>query len=100
MSDSEDNSVTHEQKVQALIDELTGTDLQYSEEDSSERFLQQEDSGEELAATTIKPAVTMNKIMIQGVEYETHAVKKTVSDMAEQVLYKKGDRDGLSTDER
>jgi hypothetical protein len=36
MSDSEDNSVTHEQEVQALIDELTGTDLQYSEEDSSE----------------------------------------------------------------
>jgi uncharacterized protein HemX len=46
MSDSEDNSVTHEQEVQALIDELTGTDLQYSEEDSSEPFLQQEDSDE------------------------------------------------------
>jgi hypothetical protein len=43
----------------------------------------------------------MTKIMIVGVdEYETHAVKKTISDTAEQVLYKKGDRDGLSTDER
>jgi hypothetical protein len=40
MSDSEDNSVTHEQEVQALIDELTDTDLQYSEEDSSKPFLQ------------------------------------------------------------
>jgi hypothetical protein len=38
----------------------------------------------------------MTKIMIGGVEYETHAVvKKTVSDTEEQVLYKKGDRDGL-----
>jgi hypothetical protein len=100
MSDSEDNSVTHEQEVQALIDELTGTDLQYSEEDSSEPFLQQEDSDEELAATTIEPAVAMTKIMIGGVEYKTHAIKKTVPDTVEQVLYKKGDRDGLSTDER
>jgi hypothetical protein len=100
MRDSEDNSVTHEQEVQALIDELTGTDLQYSEEDSSEPFLQQEDSNEELAATTIEPAVTMTKIMIGGVAYETHTVKKKISDTAEQVLYKKGDRDGLSTDER
>jgi hypothetical protein len=63
MSDSEDNSVTHEQEVQALIDELTSTDLQYSEEDSSEPFLQQEDSDEELATTTIEPAVTMTKAL-------------------------------------
>jgi hypothetical protein len=38
MSDSEDNSVTHAQEVQALIDELTGTDLLYSEEDPSNFF--------------------------------------------------------------
>jgi hypothetical protein len=30
MSDSKDNSVMHEQEVQALIDELTGTDLQFT----------------------------------------------------------------------
>jgi hypothetical protein len=36
MRDSEDNPVRqHQQEVQALIDELTGIDLQYSEEDSS-----------------------------------------------------------------
>jgi hypothetical protein len=52
MSNSEDNPVTHEEEVQALIDELTGetTELQYSEEDSSKPFLEEE-SDEEFAAT-------------------------------------------------
>jgi hypothetical protein len=98
MSDSEDNPATHEQEVQALIDELAGTDLQYSEEESSEPFRQEEESDEEVVTT--REPVIMSKIMIGGIEYETHAVKKIVSDTAEQVLYKKGDRDGLSTDKR
>jgi hypothetical protein len=39
--------------------------------------------------------------MMGGIEYnETHSVRKTIPDTAEQVLYKKGDRDGFSTDER
>jgi hypothetical protein len=99
MSDFVDNpKEAHKQELQALIDKLTtGTKLQYSEEDSSKPFLKEE-SEEEFAATT--EPVIMTKIMIGGVEYETHAVKKIVSDTAEQVLYKKGDRDGLSTDER
>jgi hypothetical protein len=98
MSNYEDNPATHEQEVQALIDELTGTDLQYSEEESSKPFPQEEESDKEVVTT--REPVTMSKIMIVGIEYKTHAVKKIVSDTAEQVLYKKGDRDGLSTDER
>ena len=99
MSDFEDNpEEAQEQEVQALIDELTtGTELHYSEEDSSKPFLEEE-SDKEFAGTT--EPVIMTKIMIGGVEYETHAVKKIILDTAEQVLYKKGDRDGLSTNER
>ena len=98
MSDFEDNpEEAHEREVQARIDGLTtGNELQYSEEDSSEPFLEEE-SNKEFAATE---PVIMTKIMIGGIEYEIHAVKKIVLDTAEQVLYKRGDRDALSTDER
>jgi hypothetical protein len=96
MSDSEDNSLTHEQEVQALIDELTveGEEFLYSEEEgSSDPILQEEEGDSESIAN-------MTMIMIGGVEYETRAAEKTVSDTAEQVLYRKTDREALSTDER
>jgi hypothetical protein len=41
-----------------------------------------------------------SKIMMGGIEYETCVVQRTVSDTAEQVLYRKGKRDALSMDKR
>ena len=98
MSDSEEDSATHEQEVQALIDELTVEREVFGQEEKNETVFEQEETGEEDEESFV--TVNMTKIMIGGIEYETHAVKKTVSDTAEQVLYKKGDRAALSTDER
>jgi hypothetical protein len=59
--------------------------------------LQEED---EEFAMMISPVTMTSKIMIAGVENETRATKKTISDTAVQVLYRKGDRDALSMDAR
>jgi hypothetical protein len=96
MSDSEDKSLTHKQEVQALIQEPTLEDEEflYSEEEGSSKPKLQEEEGDS------KSIANRTIITIGGVEYKTPAAKKTVSDTAEQVLYRKADREALSTDER
>ncbi len=58
MSDSEESSVTHEQEVRALIDELTTEreDLFTSEEELNEPILEEEpEESEEEAVATEEP---------------------------------------------
>ncbi len=70
MSNSESNSLSHKQDVQAFVDELT-IEGQALLLESDKPVLDEEE--EDLFA--IPPTTTMtSKIMIGGIEYETRAV--------------------------
>jgi hypothetical protein len=98
ISGSDDNSITHGQEVQgALIDEFIIEGEALLQVEPNEPVLEEEDEEESI----LIPLETItSKIMVGGIEYDNHNAKKTILDMAEQVLCRKGDIDGLSTDER
>jgi hypothetical protein len=98
ISDSDDNSLLQEEEVQNLqvIDEFTVEGEHFQQDKLTGPVLQEEEEDDSLIIIQAPVTVT-SKIMIGGIEYESHTAKKTVSNMAEQLVYTKGDRDALST---